>query len=143
MADLRWNPVSVNFNDASALMRNAGDSISKAGTVFGELRKSILDEEQRAIENAYKQQVFDENVRQFAERMGLERDQFAFSKDRCPRCGNCLKQANFYDIIIEYCKSCNGIFFDKLEFENIYLKFLTKQSLWKKIINKIKSLFVK
>ena len=58
MADLRWNPVSVNFNDASALMRNAGDSISKAGTVFGELRKSILDEEQRAIEKKCLMKMF-------------------------------------------------------------------------------------
>ena len=82
MADLRWNPVSVNFNDANQAMGNAMKGISQAGTVFGELRKSILDEEQRAIENAYKQQVFDENVRQFAEKMGLERDQFAFNKDK-------------------------------------------------------------
>ena len=81
-SDLRWNPVSANFGDASAFMRNAGDSFSKAGTVFGELRKSILDEEQRAIENAYKEKQFDENVRQFGERMGLERDQFAFNKDK-------------------------------------------------------------
>ena len=76
MADLRWNPVSVNFNDASALMRNAGDSISKAGTVFGELRKSILDEEQRAIENAFKQKQFDENVRQFEATLGLDKLKF-------------------------------------------------------------------
>ena len=75
-SDMRWNPVSVNFNDASAFMRNAGDSLSKAGTVFGELRKSILDEEQRAIENAYKEKVFDENVRQFDTRLGWDKDRF-------------------------------------------------------------------
>ena len=82
MADLKWNPVSVNFNDANQAMGNAMKGISQAGTVFGELRKSILDEEQRAIENAYKQQVFDENVRQFAEKMGLEKDQFAFNQSK-------------------------------------------------------------
>ena len=76
-SDMRWNPVSVNFNDASAFMRNAGDSLSKAGTVFGELRKSILDEEQRAIENAYKEKMFNENVRQFDTRLGWDKDKFS------------------------------------------------------------------
>ena len=74
--------ISADTNAGTGAMSGASESFSKAGTVFGELRKSILDEEQRAIENAYKQQVFDENVRQFGERMGLERDQFAFNKDK-------------------------------------------------------------
>jgi hypothetical protein len=74
-SNLSWNPVSVNFNDASSLMRNAGDSISKAGTVFGELRKSILDEEQRRIENEFNQKKLDENIRQFEANLGLQRDQ--------------------------------------------------------------------
>lgn len=75
-------PISADTNAGTGAMAGASQSFSHAGTVFGELRKSILDEEQRAIENAYKQQVFDENVRQFGERMGLERDQFAFNKDK-------------------------------------------------------------
>lgn len=74
-SNLNWNPVSVNFNDASSLMRNAGDSISKAGTVFGELRKSILDEEQRRIENEFNQKKLEENIRQFEANLGLQRDQ--------------------------------------------------------------------
>jgi len=65
------------------------------------------------------------------------------SANRCPRCGDNLKRVNLYDVPIEYCNSCNGMFFDKLEFENIYLKILNKQSLWKKIKAKIKSLFSK
>lgn len=74
--------INADTNAGTGAMAGASQSFSHAGTVFGELRKSILDEEQRAIENAYKQQVFDENVRQFGERMGLERDQFAFNKDK-------------------------------------------------------------
>lgn len=88
-SNLNWNPVSVNFSDASALMRNAGDSISKAGTVFGELRKSILDEEQRAIENAYKEKVFEEGMRQFNERIGFDKskweDEKIFKQDESKR----------------------------------------------------------
>ena len=87
--DLRWNPVSVNFNDASAFMNNATNSISKAGTIFGELRKSILDEEQRAIENAYKEKVFNENARQFNERLGFDKgkweDEKVFKQDESKR----------------------------------------------------------
>lgn len=75
-------PISADTNAGTGAMAGASQSFSHAGTVFGELRKSILDEEQRAIENAYKQQVFDENVRQFGEHMGLERDQFAFNQDK-------------------------------------------------------------
>ena len=75
--DMQWKDVNVNFNDANSAMANAQSGISKAGTVFGELRKAILDEEQKAIENAYKQKVFDENVRQFGLQHALNRDKFA------------------------------------------------------------------
>lgn len=74
---LQWNDVRVNFNDTNSAMSNAQSGISKAGTVFGELRKAILDEEQRAIENAYKQKVFDENVRQFGLQYALNQDKLA------------------------------------------------------------------
>lgn len=74
---LQWNDVRVNFNDTNSAMSNAQSGISKAGTVFGELRKAILDEEQKAIENAYKQKVFDENVRQFGLQYALNQDRFA------------------------------------------------------------------
>lgn len=74
---LQWNDVRVNFNDTNSAMSNAQSGISKVGTVFGELRKAILDEEQKAIENAYKQKVFDENVRQFGLQHALNRDKFA------------------------------------------------------------------
>ena len=74
--------ISADTNAGTGAMAGASQSFSQAGTVFGQLRKSILDEEQRAIENAYREKMFDENVRQFGERMGLERDQFAFNKDK-------------------------------------------------------------
>ena len=74
---LQWNDVRVNFNDTNSAMSNAQSSISKVGTVFGELKKTILDEEQKAIENAYKQRIFDENVRQFGLQYALNQDKFA------------------------------------------------------------------
>lgn len=74
---LQWNDVRVNFNDTNSAMSNAQSGISKVGTVFGELKKTILDEEQKAIENAYKQKVFDENVRQFGLQYALNQDKFA------------------------------------------------------------------
>ena len=74
---LQWNDVKVNFNDANYAMANAREGISKAGTVFGELRKAILDEEQKAVENAYKQKVFDENIRQFCLQYALNQDKLA------------------------------------------------------------------
>ena len=61
----KWQNISVNFNDANSMMNTAMGGISKAGTVFSKLRDDIAAEEQRAAEAAYKQQIFDENVRQF------------------------------------------------------------------------------
>lgn len=75
--NIQWKDVGANFNDTNSAMANAREGISKAGTVFGELRKAILDEEQKAVENAYKQKVFDENVRQFGLQHALNRDKFA------------------------------------------------------------------
>lgn len=75
--NIQWKDVGVNFNDTNSAMANAREGISKAGTVFGEMRKAILDEEQRAVENAYKQKVFDENVRQFGLQHTLNQDKLA------------------------------------------------------------------
>lgn len=62
---IEWKTINPDFSDSTASMRNALTGFSEAGTVFDKMRQGILDEEQRALENAYKQQVFDENVRQF------------------------------------------------------------------------------
>lgn len=75
--NIQWKDVNANFNDTNSAMANAREGLSKAGTVFGEIRKSILDEEQRAIENAHRQKVFDESVRQFGLQHALNRDKFA------------------------------------------------------------------
>lgn len=71
---IQWKDVNVNFNDVNSAMANAREGISKAGTVFGELRKAILDEEQKAIDNAHRQKVLDENVRQFGLQHALNQD---------------------------------------------------------------------
>ena len=51
---------------------NSIRGISQAGTIFGDLRKSILDEEQKAIDNAYREKEFNEQVSQFAATHGLD-----------------------------------------------------------------------
>ena len=71
MADLRWDSINANFNDVNGAMGNSIRGISQAGTVFGDLRKSILDEEQRAVDNAFREKAFDEQVSQFAATHGL------------------------------------------------------------------------
>lgn len=74
---IQWNDIRANFNDANSAMGNVQRGLSQAGTVFGELRKAILDEEQRALENDYRQKTFDENVRQFGLQYGLDQDRLA------------------------------------------------------------------
>ena len=74
---IQWKDVNVNFNDVNSAMANAQSGISNAGTVFGELRKAILNEEQKAIDNAHRQKVFDENVRQFGLQHALNQDKLA------------------------------------------------------------------
>lgn len=71
----KWQNISVNFNDANSMMNTAIGGISKAGTVFSKLRDDIAAEEQRAAEAAYKQQVFDENVRQFEAQQAYNEEQ--------------------------------------------------------------------
>ena len=63
MADLRWDSINANFNDANSAMDNSIRGISQVGTVFGDLRKSILDEEQRAVDNAYNENKLREQIR--------------------------------------------------------------------------------
>ena len=75
MADLRWNSVNADFNDVNGAMGNSIRGISQAGTVFGDLRKSILDEEQRAVDNAFREKQFDEQVSQFAATHGLNENE--------------------------------------------------------------------
>lgn len=74
---IQWNNVKADFNDTNSAMNNAQQGLSQAGTVFGELRKAILEEEQKAIENNYRQKIFDENIRQFGLQYELDQDKLA------------------------------------------------------------------
>ena len=65
MADLRWNSINANFNDANSAMGNSLTGISHAGTIFGDVRKTILAQEQNAIDNAYREQALNEQMREF------------------------------------------------------------------------------
>ena len=62
---LRWNDVRADFGDTGRMFSAAQQGLSNAGTVFGQLRASILEEEQRRVDNAYKEKAFNEGVRQF------------------------------------------------------------------------------
>lgn len=72
---LDWRPVQANFNDANSAMNNSTNNISQAGTIFGQIRKSILEEEQKAIDNEYKERTLAENARQFnlTDRLGRDK----------------------------------------------------------------------
>ena len=74
---LDWNSVQVNFNDANSAMNNSANNISQAGTIFGQIRKSILEEEQKAIDNVYKERTLAENARQFNLTNSLGRDKLS------------------------------------------------------------------
>lgn len=69
--------IHADTSAGTGAMSGASQSFSRAGTIFGELRKSILDEEQRAIENAFKEKQFAENVRQFDTRLDWDQDKFS------------------------------------------------------------------
>ena len=74
MSNLNWNQIRADFHDANQSMSNSIGALSQAGTVFGQLRKSILDEEQRAVDNAYREKKFNEDVRQFGLKYALDQD---------------------------------------------------------------------
>jgi hypothetical protein len=76
----RWDDVRADFRDSNQMFGIAQQGISNAGTVFGQLRASILAEEQKAIDNAYKEKAFNENVRQFGLTSALEKDKFGETK---------------------------------------------------------------
>lgn len=81
---INWNAIRADFGDANAAMRNSQSSLSQAGTVFGELQKAILNEEQRAAENAYRESQLQldkdklaEDARQFGITNQLNLDKLA------------------------------------------------------------------
>ena len=74
-SELDWRPIQANFNDANSAMNNSTNNISQAGTIFGQIRKNILEEEQKAIDNEYKERTLAENARQFnlTDRLGRDK----------------------------------------------------------------------
>ena len=61
----RWNDVRADFGDTGRTLSAVQQGLSNAGTIFGQLRASILEEEQRRVDNALKEKAFNEGVRQF------------------------------------------------------------------------------
>lgn len=79
---LDWNHVNAQVSDATKGANVALEGMKNAGTVFGRLNQSILDEQQRAVENADREKLFNENVRQWDEGHQLNKDQFQELKDQ-------------------------------------------------------------
>ena len=88
---LDWNSVQANFNDTNSAMNNSANNISQAGTIFGQIRKSILEEEQKAIDNEYKERTLAENARQFNLTDDLGRDKL-LEENRSNRTNEGLKE---------------------------------------------------
>ena len=88
---LDWNSVQANFNDANSAMNNSANNISQAGTIFGQIRKSILEEEQKAIDNEYKERTLAESARQFNLTDSLGRNKL-LEENRSNRANEGLKE---------------------------------------------------
>ena len=88
---LDWNSVQANFNDANSAMNNSTNNISQAGTIFGQIRKNILEEEQKAIDNEYKERTLAESARQFNLTDSLGRDKL-LEENRSNRTNEGLKE---------------------------------------------------
>ena len=93
---LDWNSVQANFNDANSAMNNSANNISQAGTIFGQIRKSILEEEQKAIDNEYKERTLAENARQFnlTDRLGSDK---LLEENRSNRANEGLKETELVE----------------------------------------------
>ena len=78
----RWNDVRADFGDTGRMFSAAQQGLSNAGTVFGQLRASILAEEQKVIDNAFREKQLNENIRQFGLTNALEQDKFGETKRR-------------------------------------------------------------
>lgn len=71
-----WNEIKADFTGSNQLIKTAGDMWSQAGTVFGQMRKEILEQEQREIENAFREKALAEKARQFDLGYDLDVDKF-------------------------------------------------------------------
>ena len=78
----RWNDVRADFGDTGRMFSAAQQGLSNAGTVFGQLRASVLAEEQKSIDNAFREKQLSENIRQFGLTNALERDKFGETQRR-------------------------------------------------------------
>ena len=70
----QWGQVNADFSDSSRMFDFFQKGLSNAGTIFGQLRASILEEEQRAVENAFREKNLSEQIRQFGITSDLNRD---------------------------------------------------------------------
>lgn len=77
-----WNDVQADFRGSNQAFDIAQQGLSNAGTVFGQLRASILAEEQKRIDNAFREKQLNENIRQFGLTNALERDKFGETQRR-------------------------------------------------------------
>lgn len=80
--NIDWRDVRADFGGANQALGQAQAGMSQAGTVFGQLRKDILDAEQRSVDNAFREKQLNEQIRQFGVTSGLEQDKFGFEQEK-------------------------------------------------------------
>ena len=78
----RWDDVRADFRDSNQTFGIAQQGLSNAGTIFGQLRASILAEEQKNVDNAFREKQLSENIRQFGLTNALEQDKFDETRRR-------------------------------------------------------------
>lgn len=71
-----------NYSAANSLYSASSKGFSDAGTVFGKLRESILNEEQREWDRQFKEAQQNEAIRQFNLNYSLNQDKFGLDKDK-------------------------------------------------------------
>jgi len=94
----------------------------------------------RTNEDAY----FQEQERKLIEKLRAEREQRIKDEEvqekkaererlrklhwmSCPKCGHAMAERNLSDIQVDVCSHCEGIFFDRGELEDLFLKQQAKQ----------------
>ncbi len=76
---------------------------------------------ERGRENAYFRKLDQELLEQLRKKDAeeLERLIRAYTRMRCPKCGEPLQQITYHRFTLEECPGCGGLWLDKEEFEKL------------------------
>jgi acetyl-CoA carboxylase beta subunit len=76
--------------------------------------KSGYSEEDHFMKNAEAEKIQQIRDKRAAQKKELEKELYWM---KCPKCGNDMEEIEVEKIMIDKCKSCNGIYFDDGELE--------------------------